>query len=116
MDLSACGAASDINPHQYSDKLASGKKNKNLKMLQPHFPIGKAIRVILMEQSKKSSNSQVKKLGFEGQDGPIEGESVLFYREPWGFFLLCRTGSYQCSKDMNFIVLHKPFNFSYNYW
>lgn len=28
MDLSACGAASDINPHQYSDKLASGKKKK----------------------------------------------------------------------------------------
>lgn len=115
MDLPACGATSDINPHQQSDKLASGKK-KILKMLQPYLPIGKAIRVILMEHSNKTTNSHVKKLSFEGEDGSIEGKSVLFFREPWGFFLSCRTGSYQCSKDMDFIVLHKPFNFSYNYW
>lgn len=38
-------------------------------MLQPYLPIGKAVRVILMEHSNKPSNSQVKKLGFEGENG-----------------------------------------------
>lgn len=85
MDLPACEATSDVNPHQYSEKFASGKKN--LKNVTTYFPLGESVRVMLMEDSNQSSESHEKKLGFEGEDGPIEAESALLLREPWGFFL-----------------------------
>lgn len=58
-----------------------------------------------MEHSNKSSNSQVKKLGFEGGNGR---KNLFYSSENPGAFSPVQ--NWKLSKNMDFIVLHKPFN------